>query len=346
MLARLFRDIPPIFWIASILFTVSPPASLRAASHCLPTHETISAILTDFSQVQIQPPPKSVFELLGMPPNDMRPFIKFAIQHGNEFSDDVIDIPAILSDSIKKQIYDNFNHLSLMSGTGELGLNFYTEIKLHKYLVVFCDGIGVTTIYMLLALIDNVKQILHYRKKNISDIMLDDCYYTDDRNLRPHLYINTVEGVDVRAGRTEFIPVEQTYLRTVQRVVEHVNHENLVSITYLNGEHLSNRSFMTSVFESSELIESDGLPSMNGFLADNYRPVILSYFGKRKHVSHHWAHGRYTYFKPELLRCLLRDDLPYSVVVYPVVERNKRAQNGALKIIFLPRYSFRNNTCK
>lgn len=89
--------------------------------------------------------------------------------------DKIIDIPGILSKKIRKTIYDTFSQLSIQCGPRS-SLHYYSEIKCSKFRVAFEDGIGISTIYILMALIENQKQINHYKQK-IKHSLLNDNFF-------------------------------------------------------------------------------------------------------------------------------------------------------------------------
>jgi len=267
--------------------------------------------------------------------------IEYMIKHSEQFTDDVIDVPSILSDSVKEAIFGNFNQLSWMSGTGELGLNFYTEFTTNKYMVAFEDGIGLSTVYILLAMIDNYKQFKHVREKGIVDGMLESCYYADDSQLFPKLYLNAVESVHYKAdGSIFFKGIYPPYLQTVKETLAAVNHEGIVEIVYLDERHFTDYSVWGELAKSFEFIDIDGEPSFVNWIFNTHSHSLFSYYGKNKMVSVHASGELFNVMDPSDFRCLVRPELEYSVIIYPVIEQNKRFQNGCLKTLFRKRDTF------
>ncbi|MDF1758894.1 MAG: hypothetical protein P1U74_11470 [Legionellaceae bacterium] len=225
----------------------------------------------------------------------------------------VMDVPQVLSNSIKDSFYKSFNQMSNKCGTGELSLHYYTEIKCSKYHVAYEDGIGLSTAFILSAMVENAKQDRHYHENQVQYLILNDTYFKEDK--KPVFYI------DIR-------DTEQNYLQSVKDLLSEINDESLVEIIYLKDEHYNDISYIKSVFEKSQFINLDKSSNCK------YWENIFTYYGFDKLVCIHHLGYLYPLIEREKLSNLLFEK-EYNLVLYPIVEKNKHFQNGCLKFLFV-----------
>jgi len=241
---------------------------------------------------------------------------KFAATLKEPLVDDLIDVPQLLDPSLRATLYTAFNQLSFGCGTGELSLHFYSEIKCCKYSTAFESGIGLSTTYILLALIENARQVRHYTEKNTKSLLLDDGFFRD--SVEPVFYIDCRD-------------TDHDYLDKVKRLLRRLNSDKLVKIEYVGESEYSDHVFMTRLFEKCDFINLD-----KGRTTTEYWDRIFAYYGFDKVVCvHHLGYLLPSVEINQLSKQLFGMD--FSVALYPIVEKNKYLQNGCLKIGFANR---------
>jgi hypothetical protein len=231
-------------------------------------------------------------------------------------TDRIIDVPSILSSRLKQLIYGEFNQLSLRCGTGELSLHYYSEIKCSKHDQIYEDGIGISTIYILLAMVENERQKQHYLLNKVRHPILNDCFYRRIKNWQPTFYI------DCRN-------TDQEYLKKVQYLINSINEDGLVKVSYVDSKAYDNEEYMSGVFSRCTFINLD-----KGESSKKYWEKILTYYSANKVVCWHNLGAFYPWIDTKSIDHAV-DSKEYSIVVYPIVEENKNFQNGCLKIAFV-----------
>jgi len=233
------------------------------------------------------------------------------------FVDDVLDIPDILEESIKSLFYKTFNQLSFQSGTGELSLNYYTEIKCSKYRNIYEDGIGLTTLYILSAMVENVKQVNHYINNGVSSLILNDDYF------------KAVQNDDVSTFYIDSRNVEENYFKKVKNILDTINSEGLVKLVYIDEETYKDKEAMRNIIKKCEFISLDRGPSFH-----KYWEECFTYYGFNKLISiHHLGYLFPLINKQELGK--KHSFIDYSVSIFPIHEKNKTFQNGCMKIFMM-----------
>ena len=317
------RDWISLLLLTSLTFSFTYHVVVGAKPQCLTPSETILNIIQDIykrdSSYFVE---ESASEADGyshngklMRENNLSSVTAFYSHIGaHSMKDSIIDVPLILSRSAQDQIYKSFNHLSWLSGTGVLGLDFYTDIKLSKFFVAYEDGVGTTTLYILMALMENMNEVEHYNKLETKNAMLNDEFYVSMKDKRAEFFVNVV-GVD------------EQYLLVLKETLSKVNINNQVNITYIGEAGFADEAFMQTVIEKCEFFNFD-----HGDASGRYWPSMMTYYNFNKQLSFHHVGFMYGMIHASQLRCLAQDK--YTVTVYPVVEVNKRFQNGALKVLY------------
>jgi hypothetical protein len=201
---------------------------------------------------------------------------------------------------------------------GELSLHYYTEIKCSKHDKIYEDGLGISTIYILLAMVENERQKRHYLHDKVRHPVLNDRFYKRTKDRKSAFYI------DCRN-------TDRKYLKRVKRVIDLINKDGLVKVSYIDNNAYGNRKYMSGVFSKCTFINLD-----KGESSKEYWEKIFSYYGVNKVVCVHHLGMYYPWIDTQSIDRAVGSKR-YSIVLYPITEENKNFQNGCLKIAYVGR---------
>jgi hypothetical protein len=115
----------------------------------------------------------------------------------------------------------------------------------------------------------------------------------------------------------------------VQRVINSINEDDLVRVSYVDGKDYDNHEYMSDVFSRCTFINLD-----KGESSKKYWEKIFTYYGVNKVVCLHHLGVFYPWIDTKGIDHAV-DSREYSIILYPIIEENKNFQNGCLKIAFL-----------
>lgn len=228
--------------------------------------------------------------------------------------DPVIDVPQILSPEFYDESFKKVDALSWLSGTGVLGMHLYTQIKLKKYWYAYEDGMGISTFWILQALYENAYEVRYVTQKGISNEILNSHFYSTHSSVTPEFYINVAYETSEYTGR-------------ILRAVEELNKHGVVKVVPIHRAFFENVSRMEQLSKKIQFFNFD-----HSSVSKPHWKSMFEYFGFDKDMFFHHL---------GILHPLLRrhsecfSDRNYTILTYPIVEQNKRFQNGAIGLNYV-----------